>query len=401
MKDVISMNLKGKTIVLGITGGIAAYKMPNVAHALVKLGADVHVLMTQNATEFITPLVFETLTNRRCIVDTFDRNFQYDVAHVSLANAADLMLIAPATANVIAKMAHGQADDMLTTVTLAAHCPKLVAPAMNTHMLENPITQDNIKTLEHYGFTVIPSGSGLLACGDVGSGRLPEESVLVDYVLRELACEKDLTGKKVVVSAGATQEPMDPVRYLTNHSTGKMGYAVARACMLRGAEVVLLSSTSCTQPDVPFVKKVPFTTAKDLFEAVKANTMDADALVMAAAVADYRPAEVASDKVKKHDGEMNIALERTDDILAWVGAHKPETLFVCGFSMETRDLVENSTAKLNKKKMDMIVANNLKVPGAGFGVDTNVVTIITHEGAEQLPLQSKDDVAMAIVDHFA
>ena len=395
------MNLKGKTIVLGITGGIAAYKMPNVAHALVKLGADVHVLMTQNATEFITPLVFETLTNRRCIVDTFDRNFQYDVAHVSLANAADLMLIAPATANVIAKMAHGQADDMLTTVTLAAHCPKLVAPAMNTHMLENPITQDNIRTLEHYGFTVIPSGSGLLACGDVGSGRLPEESVLVDYVLRELACEKDLTGKKVVVSAGATQEPMDPVRYLTNHSTGKMGYAVARACMLRGAEVVLLSSTSCTQPDVPFVKKVPFTTAKDLFEAVKANAMDADALVMAAAVADYRPAEVASDKVKKHDGEMNIVLERTDDILAWVGAHKPETLFVCGFSMETRDLVENSTAKLNKKKMDMIVANNLKVPGAGFGVDTNVVTIITHNGAEQLPLQSKDDVAMAIVDHFA
>jgi len=395
------MNLKGKTIVLGITGGIAAYKMPNVAHALVKLGADVHVLMTQNATEFITPLVFETLTNRRCIVDTFDRNFQYDVAHVSLANAADLMLIAPATANVIAKMAHGQADDMLTTVTLAAHCPKLVAPAMNTHMLENPVTQDNIRTLEHYGFTVIPSGSGLLACGDVGSGRLPEESVLVDYVLRELACEKDLTGKKVVVSAGATQEPMDPVRYLTNHSTGKMGYAVARACMLRGAEVVLLSSTSCTQPDVPFVKKVPFTTAKDLFEAVKANAMDADALVMAAAVADYRPAEVAADKVKKHDGEMNIALERTDDILAWVGAHKPETLFVCGFSMETRDLVENSTAKLNKKKMDMIVANNLKVPGAGFGVDTNVVTIITREGAEQLPLQSKDDVAMAIVDHFA
>ena len=401
MKDVISMNLKGKTIVLGITGGIAAYKMPNVAHALVKLGADVHVLMTQNATEFITPLVFETLTNRRCIVDTFDRNFQYDVAHVSLANAADLMLIAPATANVIAKMAHGQADDMLTTVTLAAHSPKLVAPAMNTHMLENPITQDNIKTLEHYGFTVIPSGSGLLACGDVGSGRLPEESVLVDYVLRELTCEKDLTGKKVVVSAGATQEPMDPVRYLTNHSTGKMGYAVARACMLRGAEVVLLSSTSCTQSDVPFVKKVPFTTAKDLFEAVKANAMDADALVMAAAVADYRPAEVAADKVKKHDGEMNIALERTDDILAWVGAHKPETLFVCGFSMETRDLVENSTAKLNKKKMDMIVANNLKVPGAGFGVDTNVVTIITHEGAEQLPLQSKDDVAMAIVDRFA
>ena len=392
------MNLKGKTIVLGITGGIAAYKMPNVAHALVKLGADVHVLMTQNATEFITPLVFETLTNRRCIVDTFDRNFQYDVAHVSLANAADLMLIAPATANVIAKMAHGQADDMLTTVTLAAHCPKLVAPAMNTHMLENPITQDNIRTLEHYGFTVIPSGSGLLACGDVGSGRLPEESVLVDYVLRELACEKDLTGKKVVVSAGATQEPMDPVRYLTNHSTGKMGYAVARACMLRGAEVVLLSSTSCTQPDVPFVKKVPFTTAKDLFEAVKANAMDADALVMAAAVADYRPAQVAQDKIKKHDGELSIELERTDDILGWVGEHKPEQLFVCGFSMETKDLIENSTAKLHKKNMDMIVANNVKVPGAGFGVDTNVVTLITESISTALPLQSKDDVAMHIAD---
>lgn len=395
------MNLKGKTIVLGITGGIAAYKMPNVAHALAKAGANVHVLMTKNATEFITPLVFETLTNNRCIVDTFDRNFQYDVAHVSLANAADLMLIAPATANVIAKLAHGLADDMLTTVTLAARCPKLVAPAMNTHMLENPITQDNLKTLEHYGFTVIPSGSGLLACGDTGSGRLPDEGVLVDYVARELEHEKDMQGMKVVVSAGGTREPMDPVRYLTNHSTGKMGYAVARACMLRGAEVTLLASTGCTLPPVPFVKTVPFTTAADLFEAVKTHAMDADALVMAAAVADYRPATVAADKVKKHDGEMSIALERTEDILAWVGAHKPEKLFVCGFSMETRDLVENSTAKLNKKKMDMIVANNLKVPGAGFGVDTNVVTIITHEGAEQLPLQSKDDVAMAIVDHFA
>ena len=398
MKDVISMNLKGKTIVLGITGGIAAYKMPNVAHALVKLGADVHVLMTQNATEFITPLVFETLTNRRCIVDTFDRNFQYDVAHVSLANAADLMLIAPATANVIAKMAHGQADDMLTTVTLAAHCPKLVAPAMNTHMLENPITQDNIKTLEHYGFTVIPSGSGLLACGDVGSGRLPEESVLVDYVLRELACEKDLTGKKVVVSAGATQEPMDPVRYLTNHSTGKMGYAVARACMLRGAEVVLLSSTSCTQPDVPFVKKVPFTTAKDLFEAVKANAMDADALVMAAAVADYRPAEVASDKVKKHDGEMNIALERTDDILKYLGDHKKPGQFLCGFSMETENMLENSRAKLEKKHLDMIIANNLKVSGAGFGTDTNVITMITKEEELALDIMTKAEAAKQILD---
>ena len=395
------MNLQGKTVVLGITGGIAAYKMPNVAHALVKLGADVHVLMTKNATEFITPLVFETLTNRRCIVDTFDRNFQYDVAHISLANAANLLLIAPATANVIAKVAHGQADDMLTTVTLAAHCPKLVAPAMNTHMLENPITQDNLKTLAHYGVTVIPSGSGMLACGDVGSGRLPDEGVLVDYVLRELACQKDLRGKKVVVSAGATQEAMDPVRYITNHSTGKMGYAVARACMLRGADVTLLASTGCHLPAVPFVKTVPFTTASDLFEAVKENAMDADALVMAAAVADYRPAVVAVDKVKKKDGELTLALERTQDILAWVGEHKPEKLFVCGFSMETKDLLQNSTAKLHKKKMDMIVANNVKVAGAGFGVDTNVVTLITKDTVEELPLQSKDEVAMRIADKIA
>ena len=395
------MNLQGKTVVLGITGGIAAYKMPNVAHALVKLGADVHVLMTKNATEFITPLVFETLTNRRCIVDTFDRNFQYDVAHISLANAANLLLIAPATANVIAKVAHGQADDMLTTVTLAAHCPKLVAPAMNTHMLENPITQDNLKTLAHYGVTVIPSGSGMLACGDVGSGRLPDEGVLIDYVLRELACQKDLRGKKVVVSAGATQEAMDPVRYITNHSTGKMGYAVARACMLRGADVTLLASTGCHLPAVPFVKTVPFTTASDLFEAVKENAMDADALVMAAAVADYRPAVVAADKVKKKDGELTLALERTQDILAWVGEHKPEKLFVCGFSMETKDLLQNSTAKLHKKKMDMIVANNVKVAGAGFGVDTNVVTLITKDTVEELPLQSKDAVAMRIADKIA
>ena len=398
---MIAVNLQGKTVVLGITGGIAAYKMPNVAHALVKLGADVHVLMTQNATEFITPLVFETLTNRRCIVDTFDRNFQYDVAHISLANAADLLLIAPATANVIAKVAHGQADDMLTTVTLAAHCPKLVAPAMNTHMLENPITQDNLKTLAHYGVTVIPSGSGMLACGDVGSGRLPDEGVLIDYVLRELACQKDLRGKKVVVSAGATQEAMDPVRYITNHSTGKMGYAVARACMLRGADVTLLASTGCHLPAVPFVKTVPFTTASDLFETVKEYAMDADALVMAAAVADYRPAVVAVDKVKKKDGELTLALERTQDILAWVGEHKPEKLFVCGFSMETKDLLQNSTAKLHKKKMDMIVANNVKVAGAGFGVDTNVVTLITKDTVEELPLQSKDEVAMRIADKIA
>ena len=393
-------DLQGKTIVLGITGGIAAYKMPNVAHALAKRGADVHVLMTKNATEFIAPLVFETLTNRRCIVDTFDRNFQYDVAHVSLANAADLMLIAPATANVIAKLAHGLADDMLTTVTLAATCPKLVAPAMNTHMLENPITQDNIRTLAHYGFTVIPSGSGLLACGDVGSGRLPDEDVLLDYVDRALLGPKDLAGRKIVVTAGATREPLDPVRYLTNHSTGKMGYAVARACMLRGADVTLLTAPTALRP-VPFVKTVPFTTASDLFAAVKENIEGADALVMAAAVGDYRPAAVADNKIKKKDGDLSLPLARTDDILGWLGEHKPAGLFVCGFSMETENLLENSAAKLKKKNLDLIVANNLKTPGAGFGTDTNVVTMISPAGAEELPLMDKTEVGDRIADKIA
>ena len=393
-------DLQGKTIVLGITGGIAAYKMPNVAHALAKRGADVHVLMTKNATEFIAPLVFETLTNRRCIVDTFDRHFQYDVAHVSLANAADLMLIAPATANVIAKLAHGLADDMLTTVTLAATCPKLVAPAMNTHMLENPITQDNIRTLAHYGFTVIPSGSGLLACGDVGSGRLPDEDVLLDYVDRALLGPKDLAGRKIVVTAGATREPLDPVRYLTNHSTGKMGYAVARACMLRGADVTLLTAPTALRP-VPFVKTVPFTTAADLFAAVKENIEGADALVMAAAVADYRPAAVADNKIKKKDGDLSLPLARTDDILGWLGEHKPAGLFVCGFSMETENLLENSAAKMKKKNLDLIVANNLKTPGAGFGTDTNVVTMISPAGAEELPLMDKTEVGDRIADKIA
>ena len=394
------MDLQGKCVLLGVTGGIAAYKMANVASALKKLGADVEVIMTENATHFITPLVFETLTGHKCMVDTFDRDFKFEVTHISLAKKADVVLVAPATANVIAKMAHGIADDMLTTVVLAARCPKLVSPAMNTGMLENPITQDNIATLEKYGFTVIPSESGVLACKDVGSGRLPKEDVLLDYIFRAIAKPKDLAGLRIAVTAGPTQEPLDPVRYLTNHSTGKMGYAVARACMLRGADVTLLASTGCTLPPVPFVNIVPFTTAADLFEAVKANAMDADALVMAAAVADYRPATVAVDKVKKHDGEMNIALERTDDILAWVGAHKPEKLFVCGFSMETRDMLANSSAKLEKKNLDMVVANNLKVAGAGFGVDTNVVTFITPDGARELPLMSKDDVADAILDEI-
>ena len=395
------MDLNGKCVLLGVTGGIAAYKMANVASALRKLGADVEVIMTKNATQFITPLTFETLTGHKCMVDTFDRDFKFEVTHISLAKKADVILVAPATANVIAKMAHGIADDMLTTTVLAAKCPKLVSPAMNTGMLENPITQDNLATLERYGFTVIPSESGVLACKDVGSGRLPKEEVLLEHILHTIARPKDLAGLRIAVTAGPTQEPLDPVRYLTNHSTGKMGYAVARACMLRGAEVTLLASTGCTLPPVPFVKTVPFTTAADLFEAVKTHAMDADALVMAAAVADYRPATVAADKVKKHDGEMSIALERTEDILAWVGAHKPEKLFVCGFSMETRDLIENSTAKLKKKNMDMIVANNLKVPGAGFGVDTNVVTIITGQGITELPLQSKDGVAGHIADAIA
>ena len=390
------MDLNGKCVLLGVSGGIAAYKMANVASALRKLGADVEVIMTKNATQFITPVTFETLTGHKCMVDTFDRDFKFEVTHISLAKKADVILVAPATANVIAKMAHGIADDMLTTTVLAAKCPKLVSPAMNTGMLENPITQDNIATLERYGFTVIPSESGVLACKDVGSGRLPKEDVLIEYILHAIARPKDLAGLRIAVTAGPTQEPLDPVRYLTNHSTGKMGYAVARACMLRGADVTLLTSSDL--PPVPFVKMVPFATAAELFEAVKANAMDADALVMAAAVADYRPAQVAQDKIKKHDGELSIELERTDDILGWVGEHKPERLFVCGFSMETKDLIENSTAKLHKKNMDMIVANNVKVPGAGFGVDTNVVTLITESISTALPLQSKDDVAMHIAD---
>ena len=392
--------LQGKTVLLGVTGGIAAYKAAALASALVKQHCCVEVIMTAHATEFITPLTFEELTGNRTMVDTFDRNFVHQVEHVSLARRTDLVLVAPATANVCAKLAHGLADDMLTTVTLAATCPKLVAPAMNTHMLENPITRDNIDTLARYGFTVIPSGAGLLACGDVGSGRLPEEQTLLDYVDRALFAPKDLAGKKVVVTAGATQEPMDPVRYITNHSTGKMGYAVARACMLRGADVTLLTAPTALRP-VPFVNTVPCTTAADLFEAVKAHAMDADALVMAAAVADYRPAAVADEKIKKKDGDLTLPLARTQDILGWVGAHKPDGLFVCGFSMETENLLENSTAKLHRKNLDMVVANNLKTPGAGFGVDTNVVILITRDGAEELPLLTKDEVAMRIAAAIA
>lgn len=391
------MNLKGKTIVLGITGGIAAYKMPNVAHALAKAGANVHVLMTKNATEFITPLVFETLTNNRCIVDTFDRNFQYDVAHVSLANAADLMLIAPATANVIAKLAHGLADDMLTTVTLAARCPKLVAPAMNTHMLENPITQDNLATLRKYGFGVIEPASGLLACQDVGSGKLPEPEVLLDAIAMELAREKTLSGVHVTVTAGPTQEALDPVRYLTNHSSGRMGYAIAREAALRGAEVTLISGPTALQPPMGVTLR-PVTSAQDMLEAVQSALPGTDILIKAAAVADYRPATVSEHKMKKSDGDLSIPLSRTEDILRWVAEHRHPGLFVCGFSMETRDLIENSRAKLEKKHLDMIAANSLNTEGAGFGVPTNVVTLLTPDGAEQLPLLGKDEVAARLLD---
>ena len=390
-------NLQGKCVLLGITGGIAAYKMANVASGLRKAGATVHVIMTENATKFITPLTFETLTNNRCVVDTFARDFQYDVKHISLAKAADLILIAPATANVIAKIANGLADDMLTTTVLAARCKKLVAPAMNTAMLENPITQDNLAKLKKYGFGIIEPAVGMLACKDVGSGKLPEPETLLDCIAMELAREKDMAGLHVTVTAGPTQEALDPVRYLTNHSTGRMGYAIAREAMLRGADVTLISGPTALKP-VPGVKTVDVVSAKDMFEAVQAALPETDILVKAAAVADYRPMSIAEDKIKKQDGDMAIPLERTDDILGWVAEHRHPGLFVCGFSMETRDMLENSRKKLARKHLDMIAANNLKVAGAGFGVDTNVVTILTADGIQELPLMGKDQVAAKLLD---
>lgn len=390
-------NLQGKCVLLGITGGIAAYKMANVASGLRKAGAMVHVIMTENATKFITPLTFETLTNNRCVVDTFARDFQYDVKHISLAKAADLILIAPATANVIAKLANGLADDMLTTTVLAARCKKLVAPAMNTAMLENPITQDNLAKLKKYGFGIIEPAVGMLACKDVGSGKLPEPETLLDCIAMELAREKDMAGLHVTVTAGPTQEALDPVRYLTNHSTGRMGYAIAREAMLRGADVTLISGPTALKP-VPGVKTVDVVSARDMFEAVQAALPETDILVKAAAVADYRPMSIAEDKIKKQDGDMAIPMERTDDILGWVAEHRHPGLFVCGFSMETRDMLENSRKKLARKHLDMIAANNLKVAGAGFGVDTNVVTILTADGIQELPLMGKDQVAAKLLD---
>ena len=392
-------NLQGKCVILGVTGGIAAYKLASGASGLRKAGAEVHVIMTENATKFITPLTFETLTNHRCVVDTFARDFQYDVAHISLAKAADLILIAPATANVIAKLANGIADDMLTTTVLATRCKKLVAPAMNTAMLENPITQDNLQKLRHYGFGIIEPAVGMLACKDVGSGKLPEPETLLDCIAMELAREKDLAGLRLTVTAGPTQEALDPVRYLTNHSTGRMGYAIAREAMLRGAQVTLISGPTALKP-VPGVKTLPVVSAKEMFEAVKQTLPETDILIKAAAVADYRPASIAEDKVKKTDGAMSIPLERTDDILGWVAQNRHPGLFVCGFSMETRDMVANSQRKLQKKHLDMIVANNLKVAGAGFGVDTNVVTILTPDGIQELPLMGKDQVAARLLDEI-
>ena len=389
--------LKGKTVLLGVTGSIAAYKIAYLASALNKLHAQVHVLMTENATNFINPITFESLTGNKCLVDTFDRNFQFQVEHVSLAKQADVVMIAPASANVIGKLAHGIADDMLTTTVMACKCKKYISPAMNTNMYENPVVQDNLKILEHYGFGVIDPAVGYLACGDTGAGKMPEPEVLLQYILREIACEKDLAGKKLLVTAGPTQESIDPVRYITNHSSGKMGYAIARAAMLRGAEVTLVTGP-CTIARPPFVKIVPVTTARDMFEAVTSVSEEQDIIIKAAAVADYRPSHVADEKMKKHDSELTIELEKTDDILKYLGEHRRPGQFLCGFSMETQNMIGNSRAKLAKKHIDMIVANNLKVEGAGFQGDTNVLTLITQNEEASLERMSKEDAANVILD---
>lgn len=391
--------LKGKTVVLGVTGSIAAYKIANLASALVKLHADVTVIMTKNATNFINPITFETLTGNKCLVDTFDRNFSYNVEHVSLAKRADICLVAPASANVIGKMAHGIADDMLTTTVLACKCKKLVSPAMNTNMYENPVVQDNLKILSSYGFEIIDPAFGYLACGDTGAGKMPEPEVLLSYILKEIACEKDLAGKKVLITAGPTREKIDPVRYITNHSTGKMGYALAENCMLRGAEVTLVSGPVALTPP-PFVDVVPVVSAADMAKAVKQRAGQQDIIIKAAAVADYRPSNPADEKVKKKDGDSSLLLERTEDILSYLGNHRREGQFICGFSMETENMLENSKKKLEKKNVDMIVANNLKTKGAGFGTDTNVVTIITKDEVKELEMMSKAGVAAYIMDEI-
>lgn len=392
------MLFKGKHIVLGVTGSIAAYKIASLASMLVKKQADVTVVMTRNATNFINPITFESLTGNRCLVDTFDRNFEFQVEHVSLAKQTDVFLVAPASANVIAKAAHGIADDMLTTTLLACKCPKIFAPAMNTRMYQNPIVQDNIKQLSSYGMEVITPASGYLACGDTGEGKMPEPEVLYEAVVRALT-PKDLAGKKVLVTAGPTQEKLDPVRYISNHSTGKMGYAIAVAAMRRGADVTLVSGKTALAPPAG-VRVVPVVSAADMAQAVKEAAPEQDIIVKAAAVADYRPRAAADEKLKKKDGELSVELERTEDILAWLGAHRREGQILCGFSMETEHLLENSRAKLEKKKIDMIVANNLKQEGAGFGTDTNVVTLLTKQGTEELPLLSKEEVADRLLDRL-
>lgn len=384
--------LNGKTVLLGVSGGIAAYKSAALASMLKKLHADVHVLMTENATQFITPVTFESLTGNKCVVDTFDRNFQFNIQHISLAKKADAVLVAPATANVLAKFAHGLADDMLTTTVLACTCPKIVAPAMNTRMYENPITQDNLQTLRKYGFTVIEPATGHLACGDTGAGKMPEPEELCDWLLQAIQCEKDLAGKKILVTAGPTREALDPVRYLTNRSSGKMGYAVAKAAARRGAEVTLVTGPT-ELPPPRFCTVVPVTSAADMFEAVTSRSDQMDVIIKAAAVADYTPLEVAGDKIKKSDTDLSIPLARTKDILGWLGEHKKPGQFLCGFSMETKDLLENSRKKLQKKHLDLIAANNVKVPGAGFAGDTNVLTLIAPDLEEELPLLSKDEAA--------
>ena len=388
--------LNNKTVLLGVTGGIAAYKAAALASALVKLHANVEVVMTENATKFVAPLTFEQLTGRRAMVDTFDRNFVHQVEHISLAERTDLVIIAPATANVCAKLAHGLADDMLTTTVLACKCPKLIAPAMNTNMYENPVTQDNLTTLRHYGWDVIEPASGRLACGAVGKGKMPEPEDLVQHILRYIGAEHDLAGKKVLITAGPTQEALDPVRFLTNHSTGKMGYAIAKMAMLRGAEVTLVSGPTSITPPL-FVDVVNVTSAADMFTAVSAHAQKADMIFMAAAIADYTPSTYADNKIKKKDGDMSISLNRTQDILKWLGENRRSDQVICGFSMETEDLLENSRAKLLKKNADMICANNLKVEGAGFGVDTNIITVITKDDMIELPLQSKDAAANRIL----
>ena len=391
--------LKGKTVVLAVSGSIAAYKIASLASALKKLHANVQVLMTKNAVNFINPITFESLTGNKCLVDTFDRNFQYSVEHVALAKQADVVLVAPASANVIGKIAHGIADDMLTTTVMACKCKKIIAPAMNTNMFDNPILQDNLKILEHYGYEVISPAVGYLACGDTGAGKMPEPELLLQYILREIAYEKDMQGKRVLVTAGPTQESIDPVRFITNHSTGKMGYAIAKMCMLRGAEVTLVSGpTSIAKPE--FVHVVDVVTAKEMYEEVTKRAKDQDIIIKAAAVADYRPKSVSSEKMKKKDDDLAIPMERTDAILKFLGEHKKEHQFLCGFSMETENMLENSRKKLEKKHLDMIVANNLKVEGAGFAGDTNVVTIITGQEEVSLGKMTKEETALRILDEI-